>query len=595
VDTILSLINRLNPWGGTQDTAVILSQEFRCDQNVDSVYENLLFPEQAVQECFDLDSSSDTQFLLHEGILQAAVDDDESSIQFNLDFVEDVSPGSLNRLISAAIYLAEGNGNNELAQNLQKRLQKHPDDHFDISYFTTSYDLQGPGTVLPKIFRCEPTVGDVYENLLNDQGQDFESFDLANATAAQYFLFDGILVPSMENDWRTLQFNLSDLEEESFDSMQRVVSAAIFLAEKHEHHELVHRLRECLQKYRHDRFDCAYFYSADSMHGTEAVPDNEWSPLRRKITAVALFALMQLAPMARRASIELSKPRLYPRFAEAIKNMRAEGRHFREIDVASYLGPDALTFEKDDPRGKVVIMSTWMDHNGAMNLIPTQMESFRILDSNYDVGFSISRLGSDNQICDRIQEAAATGPVAGMWIEAHGCPTAISFADPYNHLTVDTLKDLPPTCFDGLDPSAVIVLDSCETGGTIDGFAHALAVQSQRPVISSTDSVVSLHTSITGLFPIDVSFKETYDHLLDSTRVFYPDGTYKEGGRNGWPWAKFDEWMARGAWYANFDDFFCLPSVSGSLTDCMVPHPELPFPNMLDYKERENREVHPTV
>lgn len=595
MDTIQSFINRLNPWGGTQDTVIVSAQEFRCDQDVDSVYENLLFPEQAVQECFDLNTSTDTQFLLHEGILQAAVDDDENSIQFNLDFVEDVSPGSLNRLISAAIFLAEGNGNGELAESLRKRLQKHPDDHFDISYFTTCYDLQGPGTVVPKIFRCEATVDDVYENLLKDQGQDFEEFDVENATAAQYFLYDGILTPAIENDWRSLLFNLKDLAEESFGCMQRVTSAAIFLAEKHEHHETVHKLRQQLQKYRHDRFDCAYFYSADSMHGTEEVPDNEWSPFRRRVTAIALFALMQLGPIARRASAELAKPRLHPRFADAIKNMRAEGRHFREIDVASYLGPDALTFEKDDPRGKVVIMSTWMDHNGAMNLIPTQMQSFSILNDNYDIGFSISTMGSDTQICDRIQEAAATGPVSAVWIEAHGCPTAISFADPYHHLTVDSLKDLPDTCFNGLAPDAVIVLDSCETGGTEDGFAHTLSMVSQRPVISSYDSVVSLHTSVTGLFPLDVSFKETYDRMIDSTRVFYPDGTYKEGGRNGWPWARFDEWMAEGSWYANFDDFFCLPSVSGSLTDCMVPHPELPFPHMEDYKGQIDGDTDPTV
>ena len=102
-----------------------------------------------------------------------------------------------------------------------------------------------------------------------------------------------------------------------------------------------------------------------------------------------------------------------------------------------------------------------MDPNGALNPKEgTFSQDLQTLNKRFDIRFhTISKI---SEIETEINLAAQAGRVTGLMLRAHGAPFAMQFGEDPSTGILWT-GSLAPTTFKKLDPTCIIVLESCET------------------------------------------------------------------------------------------------------------------------------------
>jgi hypothetical protein len=203
------------------------------------------------------------------------------------------------------------------------------------------------------------------------------------------------------------------------------------------------------------------------------------------------------------------------------KNQNYAQLHLQKIK--DILGEEYLHFKEGDKREKFLILNASFDWNGAFN--PENgdfIEDLKTLNKRFDVKYC--NISSTDQIEKEINLASQMGKVTGLMIRAHGSQYSMSLdADPKLRSYINN-RTLTNTTFKNLDPSCVVIIDSCQTGSdTEHGIAKQIADLSQRITYAPTYSLTSKDNKLKNVDTLEWTFDR-----LSHTHVFDPKNEKKQ-------------------------------------------------------------------
>ncbi len=189
---------------------------------------------------------------------------------------------------------------------------------------------------------------------------------------------------------------------------------------------------------------------------------------------------------------------------------------------------EILRFRKDDPREKALyvvsevsslyskLMLNPSGKSGVGNhLIPALLEK-------YDLRYQYA--SNYESLCQAIESAVKTGPLAAIYIDGHGSSESIELGDDSDERIY--VFDHFPDCFSNLKKDGKIVLISCETGNYFSSPRYSnLAIRMSRMldriVIAPTESIYGskIHLLPDG----SVYHPEKNDPTKNTFHRFYPD------------------------------------------------------------------------
>ncbi len=194
---------------------------------------------------------------------------------------------------------------------------------------------------------------------------------------------------------------------------------------------------------------------------------------------------------------------------------------------------EVLRFRKDDPREKVlyivsevsslyskIILNPLGKWGVGRHLVPKLFEK-------YDLRYQYA--SNYESLCQAIESAVKTGPLAAIYIDGHGSPESIELGDDSDERIY--VFDHFPDCFSNLKNDGKIVLISCETGNYFSSSSYSLLAKRMsrmldRIVIAPTESI---YGSQIDLLPDgSVYHPQKNDPEENTFHRFYPDGQIKK-------------------------------------------------------------------